>query len=49
MVIAQVNREPVKNVDEFFQALKGKPSKEGVLFLVRSQQGSRFVVVQADD
>lgn len=47
MVIVQVNRRPVKNVDEFQAAVEGK-SKEGVLLLVRTSEGSRFVVIRSE-
>jgi serine protease Do len=46
MVIAQVNRKPVKSVDEFEAAVKGADLSKGVLLLVRTAEGSRFVVLK---
>jgi serine protease Do len=48
MAIVQVNRKPVKNVEEFERALKEKSADDGVLLLVRTQQGSRFVVIRSE-
>ena len=45
MVIVQVNRKPVKNVEEFQAALE---ASKDVLLLVRTQEGSRFVVLRAE-
>jgi serine protease Do len=47
MAIVQVNRQPVRNVAEFDAALKAKSAEDGVLLLVRTQQGSRFVVIRS--
>jgi hypothetical protein len=49
MAIVQVNRKPVKNVKEFEVALEGKSSNEGVLLLIRTQEGSRFVLIRAEE
>ncbi len=46
MVITQVNRQSVKNVDEAVRALKDAQPKEGVLLLVRTDAGSRFLVIR---
>ncbi len=46
MVITQVNRQAVKSLDEFTAAVKKAESSDGLLLLVRSQEGSRFVVVK---
>jgi serine protease Do len=46
MVITQVNRHAVKSLEEFTTAVKKAESSEGLLLLVRSQEGSRFVVVK---
>jgi serine protease Do len=48
MAIVQVNRKPVKNVEEFERALKERSADDGVLLLVRTQQGSRFVVIRSE-
>jgi serine protease Do len=45
-VITQVGRTKVKNVEEFTAAMKGVSLDKGVLLLVRSAEGSRFVVVK---
>jgi serine protease Do len=47
LVILQVNRKPVKTVAEFQAAMAEKPMDQGVLLLVRSSEGSRFVVLKA--
>ena len=44
---SQVGRSPVKSVDEFKVAIKNTPLEKGVLLLVRTEEGSRFVVVKA--
>jgi serine protease Do len=45
MVIVQANHKPVKGPEDL-QALSGKTLEKGLLLLVRSQQGSRFVVLR---
>jgi serine protease Do len=49
MVIAQVNRKAVATVAEFRQALGHHPLKDGVLLLVHSKEGSRFVVLRVEE
>jgi serine protease Do len=44
--IVQVGRSPVKNVEEFKAAVKTASLAKGVLLLVRTEEGSRFVVVK---
>ncbi len=44
-IIAEVNRKPVTTVSEFNAAVRAGASRESTLLLVRSQQGTRFVVV----
>jgi serine protease Do len=46
MVIAQVNRKPVNSVDQFETAIKNADLSKGVLLLVRTAEGSQFVVVK---
>jgi len=46
MLIRRVGNTPVKNIREFEAALKKENSKDGVMLLVRTQNGSRFVVLQ---
>jgi serine protease Do len=45
MLIRKVGRTPVKNLQDFKNALKQEASKESVLLQVRTDQGNRFVVV----
>jgi serine protease Do len=44
-VIVQVNHKPVNAVAEFNSAVRAGASKDSTLLLVRTQQGTRFVVV----
>jgi serine protease Do len=44
-VVVQVNRQPVKSVSDFKKVLKESSSDDGTLLLVRTQRGSRFVVI----
>ncbi|MGC3970671.1 MAG: PDZ domain-containing protein [Pirellulales bacterium] len=46
MLIRRVGRENVTDVESFRKALEAQPKNEGVLLLVRTQQGNRFVVVE---
>ena len=46
MVITQVNRHAVKSLDEFNATVKKGDQSDSLLLLVRSQEGSRFVVVK---
>lgn len=46
-VIVQVNRVPVKTIDDFRKALEKSPVDKGVLLLVRTARGSRFVVLKS--
>jgi serine protease Do len=47
MVITQVDRKPVKTAEDFSNVLKKASLAKGVLLLVRSAEGSRFVVLRA--
>jgi serine protease Do len=49
MVIAQVNRQAVATVAEFRKALGTHPLQGGVLLLVHSKEGSRFVVLRVEE
>ncbi len=49
MVITQVNRKPVKSAEDFQKALDAQPLSKGVLLLVRTPEGSRFVAIPADN
>src|SRR5206468_2925444 len=47
MVITQVGRTAVKGVADFEAELKNVSLDKGVLLLVRTQEGSKFVVLKA--
>ena len=49
MVITQANRKPVTTVDAFRSAIGTQPLKDGVLLLVHSKEGARFVVLHVED
>lgn len=46
-IITEVNRTPIASVEEFREALKKRSLKDGVLLLVTTSQGSRFVVLKS--
>ena len=46
-VIVQANRKPVKTVDDLRAALDQQSLDKGLLLLVQSVEGSRFVVIRA--
>ncbi len=46
-VIVEVNRNPIKTVDELARVLNEKSLAKGVLLLVRTAQGSRFIVLRS--
>ena len=46
MVIVQVNRQPVETVDDFVSAMEKSEGGNGTLLLVRTESGSRFVVLK---
>lgn len=48
MAITQVGRQPVKDVAEFEAAIGQASLDKGVLLLVRSAEGSRFVVLKSE-
>jgi S1-C subfamily serine protease len=47
MVIAQVGQQPVKSIKEFVKAMAKQSLEKGVMFLVRSPQGARFIVIRS--
>ena len=47
MLILRVGQKPVKSVAEFEAAVKDKDISKGVLLLVRTAAGNRFVVLQS--
>jgi len=46
MVILEVNRQPVRSVQQFRAAVTDQALAKGLLLLVRTERGTRFVVVQ---
>jgi serine protease Do len=48
MVIAEANRQPVGTVGDLRKVLESRPLDKGVLLLVRSNEGSRFVVIRVE-
>ena len=48
MVITEVNRQAVNNSEDFHKALASKSLDQGVLLLVRTAEGSRFVVIRVE-
>ena len=46
MLIVEVNRQVVTTVDQFQAAIDGQTDGDGILLLVRSESGSRFLVVK---
>jgi serine protease Do len=48
MLISQVNRKSVGTKDEFDQAVKADHDSKSLLLLVKTNQGSRFVVLKAE-
>jgi serine protease Do len=49
MVITQANHKPVKNLDDFRKATDNQALEKGVLLLVRTSDGARFVVLKATE
>jgi serine protease Do len=48
MAIVQVGRQPVKSVADYRAALNSADLEKGVLLLVKSAEGSRFVVLRSE-
>ena len=46
MVIVEANRHAVKSVEDLSKAMDDKSLAKGVLLLVRTEQGSRFLVIR---
>jgi len=46
MVIAEVNRQPVRDEREFQNALKNININQGVLLLMVSPQGSQYIIIK---
>ena len=47
MVIAKVQHSPIKSTTDFRQAIQQANVNDGILILVRSESGSRFLVLKA--
>ena len=47
MVITEADRHPVRTTDDLRKALETRPLNKGLLLLVRSAEGSRYVVIRA--
>jgi serine protease Do len=47
-VIIEANHKPVKSVADFRKALGNKSLEKGILLLVRSEEGSRFIVIRVE-
>jgi len=45
MIISKVGKRTVKNVEDFKEALENESLKDGVLLLVRTRTGNKFVVL----
>jgi len=45
MLVTEVNRKPVTSVEEFRQAIEKESAEKGMLLLVRTSEGSRFVAL----
>ena len=48
MVITEANRQPVASAEGLRKALGSKPLEKGVLLLVHTAEGSRFVAIQME-
>jgi serine protease Do len=48
MLVLKVGKKPVKSADDFEQAIGKESLKDGVLLLVRTQAGNRFVVLRQE-
>ncbi len=46
MLITRVGQMPVKSMEEFLSLVKAAKTNEGLLLLVRTQQGSQFLVLK---
>lgn len=46
MLITRVGQKPVKSMEEFLSLVKAAKTNEGLLLLVRTPQGSQFLVLK---
>jgi serine protease Do len=49
MIIVEANRQPIKTIEDFRSALGQKPLEKGVLLLLRTPEGSRYVAIQTEN
>ena len=49
MVIVEANRKPVRSVEDLQKAIEQQSLDKGLLLLVQSDRGSRFVVVRIQE
>ena len=48
MVITEANRKPVQSMEQFQGLIRGDAAEKGLLLLVRTPEGARFVVLKAN-
>ncbi|MCK5514911.1 MAG: PDZ domain-containing protein, partial [Deltaproteobacteria bacterium] len=48
-IIIEVNREPVKNLDEYYKATKQAKKGDKILFWIKRGRSSQFVVVKLEE
>lgn len=48
LIIQEVNRQPVGDIPSFQEAVKASDLEEGILLLVASQKGSRYVILKSE-
>jgi len=46
MLVLKVGKKAVESVEQFRDAMQSQSAKEGILLLVRTEHGNRFVVIQ---
>jgi serine protease Do len=49
LLIIEINQKKIKNTNDFNEALKDAKEGDNILFLVRNQNGSRFVVLRLEE
>jgi len=45
ILIVEVNRKTISNIEDFKEAMRNADLEEGVLFLIRTQQTSQYIIV----
>ena len=46
MIVQEAERQAVSNLDTFKEIINGIDSEQGVLLLIRSSNGSRYIFIQ---